>query len=433
MYYFIGIKGSGMASLACILHDKGEEVQGSDIEKYIFTQDALEERNIKILNFNENNIHDNMNVIIGNAFDKSNPEVAKALANKTIRSYYYHEFLGEFLSNFTSVSIAGTHGKTTTTGMCSSLLDINKPTSYLIGDGTGYLQNNSHYFVLESCEYQDHFLSYKPDYAIITNIDLDHVDYFKTLENCIKSFNKFANQVKKCVILFGDDENIRSMEINTSCIYYGLGKNNDVYADNIEYSSDGTKFDCYYKNKLYASFKTKLIGKHLLWNTLSIITLGILENMSIEQIQLGLDNFQGVKRRFNIEEIDDYVYIDDYAHHPTAIELTIESARIKYPNKKIIAIYKPDRYSRLLALIDEFASSLAKADEVYLCDFASNTKKEDGVDVSIEDLAKLINNCEVISEDENGAKILFESGPACYLFMSSKDIYKLKNIVKSFH
>ena len=183
MVHFIGIKGSGMASLACILNDLGETVTGSDIEKYIFTQQPLEARKIKITPFDADNIQPGMNVIIGNAFDESNCEVAKALHTEGVNSYYYHEYLGQLVERYTTISVAGTHGKTTTTGMLSHMMSALNKTGYLIGDGTGEMPKDSHYFALESCEYQRHFMAYHPDYAIITNIDLDHIDYYKDLED----------------------------------------------------------------------------------------------------------------------------------------------------------------------------------------------------------------------------------------------------------
>ena len=158
-YHFIGIKGSGMASLATIVADRGDEVSGSDIEKYIFTQQPLEERHIPITSFSADNIHEGDTVIIGNAFNESNPEVKKALAMDTVKTYWYHEFLGSLAKEYTSISVAGTHGKTTTTGMLSHVMSLAAPTGYLIGDGTGEMPKDSRYFVLESCEYQRHFLA----------------------------------------------------------------------------------------------------------------------------------------------------------------------------------------------------------------------------------------------------------------------------------
>lgn len=433
MYHFIGIKGSGMASLAEIMADKGEVVSGSDIEKFIFTQQPLEERGIPITNFDANNIKEGMNVIIGNAFDERNVEVKQAMSLKSVKTYRYHEFLGKLLEDYISISVAGTHGKTTTTGILAHVMASVAPSGYLIGDGSGFMPRDSEYFVVESCEYKRHFMAYYPDYAIITNVDLDHVDYYKNLNDYIDAFESFANQVKKGIVLFGDDENVRKMKVDSYHLYYGLNEDNDVRATNVVEDHDGMSYDIYYQNKFFGSFKLPFVGKPFLWNSIGVIAIGIMEGISADKLQRSLSTFEGVKRRFNIEEQGDNVYIDDYAHHPTAIKLMIEAAHTKYPDKKVIAIFKPDRFSRIYRLMDQFASAFDQADEIYLCHFPQNAVKEEGIDITIHDLAKLIENVQVIDEDESSAKRLALRGPAVYLFMSSKDIYKLKNIVKSFH
>lgn len=433
MYHFIGIKGSGMASLAEIVADRGETVSGSDIEKYIFTQKPLEERGIRITGFDETNIQPGMTVIIGNAFGDDNVEVKKAKALPSVTCYYYHEFLGKLLEEYVSISVAGTHGKTTTTGLLSHVLENVRPTGYLIGDGSGKMPRDSHYFVLESCEYQRHFMAYHPDYAMITNIELDHVDYYPDLTSYRQAFEDFANQVKKGVVLFGDDENVMQLKVKTAHLYYGLNEYNDVRAQNVEEREDGTSYDVYYKGALFGHFDFPFVGKPLLWNTLGVIAIGIMEGLSAKLLQDAIAGFGGVKRRFIIEEKNGNVYIDDYAHHPTAIKYMIEAARTKYPDRKIIAIFKPDRYSRIYYFMDRFAEELKQADEVFLCHFPQNAAHEEGISITIADLAEKIEGSHITLEDEAAAKELAAHGPAVYLFMSSKDIYKFKNKVKEFH
>lgn len=431
-YHFIGIKGSGMASLAEIMADRKEIVTGSDIEKFIFTQKPLEERGIKITNFDAKNIEENSTVIIGNAFDDTNVEVNQAKKMDSVNCYYYHEFLGKIMEEYTSISIAGTHGKTTTTGMLSHVVAEIAPTGYLIGDGTGMMPANGTHFVLESCEYKRHFMAYHPDYAMITNVELDHVDYYNGIEDYCSAFEAFANQVKKGIVLFGDDENVRMLNIHVNHLYYGLQDINDVQAVHVKQSSEGMSFDVYYKKSLFGSFKLPFVGKPFLWNSLGVIAIGILLGMSAKVLQTSLASFEGVKRRFNIEEYHDNVYIDDYAHHPTAVRLMIDAAKTKYPNKKVIAIFKPDRFSRIFYFMKDFADSFKEADDLFLCHFPANAIKEEGIDISIQNLADICNGSHVINEDEEAAKMLAKLGPAVYLFMSSKDIYKFKNIVKSF-
>lgn len=432
-YHFIGIKGSGMASLATIMADRGYEVSGSDIEKFIFTQKALEKRHISILSFHEGNIQKGMTIIIGNAFDETNPEVKQAQrlqAQGDVIVYRYHEFLGKLVNEYCSISVAGTHGKTTTTGLLAHVMSLNAPTGYLIGDGSGVMPENAHYFVVESCEYKRHFLAYHPDYAIITNIELDHVDYYHDMQDYCQAFESFANQVKKGIILFGDDENIRKLHVNVPHLYYGLHDENDIQAVNIQENQNGMEFDVLYKKEVFGRFKLPFVGKPLLWNSLGVIAVGIMEGLSYDVLQAGLASFQGVKRRFTIEEKEDSIFIDDYAHHPTAISYMIEAVRTKYPNKQVIAIFKPDRFSRIAHFIDRFHEAFSHADQTYLCDFPENAAVEEGVQVTIEDLAKVCKNALIIPENELGAKELAKHKSAVYVFMSSKDIYKLKNILK---
>lgn len=204
MYYFIGIKGSGMASLARILYDLGYEVAGSDIDKYIFLEDGLRERHIPIYSFNKDNIKDGMDVIVGNAFDRSNEEVAAAEDNPNVTIHHYYDFLAKLMDDHISIGIAGTHGKTSTTGMAYHLFKDYDKTNVLIGDGTGYATKGAKYFIAECCEYKDHFLWYHPDYSYINNIEMDHVDYFKSMEQYEQSFEKYANQAKKAIVIWGE-------------------------------------------------------------------------------------------------------------------------------------------------------------------------------------------------------------------------------------
>ena len=193
------------------------------------------------------------------------------------------------------------------------------------------------------------------------------------------------------------------------------------------------EFDVMIHGEFAYHFKFPFVGIHLCWNSLSIITLAYLEKIPFDVVQERLSTFGGAKRRFVVENKGTQTYIDDYAHHPTAITLTIKAARTKFPNKKLVAIFKPDRYSRINGFMNEFAESLKTADEVILCPFPDNATKEEGIDIDIYDLAKLIEDCKVMEENDENAKILSKEENVVYLFMSSKDIYKWKDKVKNFH
>ncbi len=429
MYYFIGIKGSGMASLATILFDLGYEVAGSDIDKYIFIEDELRKRNIPIYSFCKDNIKDGYHVVIGNAFDESNEEVKVAKNNPHVITHTYYDFLGELMEKYISIGIAGTHGKTTTTGMAYHLFKDFDKTSVLIGDGTGHAVKDSKYFIAETCEYQDHFLHYYPTYAVINNIELDHVDYFKSMEQYTRSFEKFANQVKDTVVVWGDDPYLPKLNYTTRVLKFGVKGHNDIVAKNIINNDYGLSFDVYIHKELFGHFALPFYGMHMLYNSLAVITLGYLEGMRVDYIQERLSTFEGVKRRYTVKSVGDDIYVDDYAHHPTAIKFVIEATRSRYPGKKVVAVFQPDRFSRGLRFAKEFAESMDLSDYPFLVHFPENAKKEPGIDIDIHEIGQYIPRAKIIHEDENAVKMLAEYENVVYLFMSSKDIYKLENML----
>ena len=397
--------------------------------KYIFIEDELRKRNIPIYSFNKDYIKDGYHVIIGNAFDESNEEVKAALENPNVKCTRYYDFLADFMEHYVSIAVAGTHGKTTTTGMAYHLFEDFDKTSVLIGDGTGHGQVGSKYFISETCEFQDHFLHYHPDYAIINNIELDHVDYFGNLERYIQSFEQFAKQVKKTVIVWGDDPNIKKIHFEKHVLRFGLGENNDVRAVNVLETPQGLSFDVYIHQELFGHFNIPLFGMHMLYNSLAIITLGYLEDMSYDYILSKLQTFKGTKRRYTVKTQGNNVFVDDYAHHPTAIRYVIEATRVRYPGKKIVAIFQPDRFSRGARFAKEFAQEMDKADYPYFCPFPENAKHEDGIDIDIYDISKNSARAKVITEDEAGVKELMQYDNCVFLFMSSKDIYKFEEML----
>lgn len=422
LYHFTGIKGSGMSSLAQILFDSGEKVQGSDIEKYFFTEEPLHERGIRVLPFDANNIEVGMTVIAGNAFPDDHVELvrAKELGVEVIR---YHEFLGNYLEKYTSVAITGAHGKTSTTGLMAHVLSGNEPTSYLIGDGTGSGTADAKNFVMEACEYRRHFLSYHPDYAVMLNIDFDHPDYYTSIDDVFNAFQEMALQVKKAIIACGDDENLQRIQANVPVVYYGFGSENDFEARNLEKDTTGTTFDVFVRNEFYSQFHIPLFGDHNVLNTLAVISLCEYEGIPAAMIQEQLKTYHGVKRRFSETVKGERVLIDDYAHHPTEIRATIQSARQKYPNREVVAVFQPHTFSRTKAFLENFAESLSGADCVYLCDIFGSARENAG-ELTIEDLATLIPGSHVLrTENIEDLKVHEE---AVFLFMGAGDIGKFQ-------
>ena len=430
-YFFVGIKGTGMAALACILFDKGYRVLGSDLSKHFFTETELVKRNITILDFNENNIKEDYICIIGNAFLDDFSEVQKA-HQLNCQCYRYHQFLGEFLKYYQSICIAGSHGKTTTTGLMATVLANKQAIGYLIGDGTGYLDPDSKDFILEADEFRNHFLAYHPDYAIITNIDWDHVDFFKTEQDYVQAYQNYINQTTKAVIIWGDDPFAHSLNYPCDVYFYGLQENNDITIKNLVETTTSTSFDYYIKGQLFGHFELPFVGTHLLLNSMAVIMVAKLKGYNAEDIEDGLKQYHGVKRRFVIENNGENIYIDDYAHHPTEVKITLQAARKRYPDKKIVAVFKPHRVGRLYHFVDQFVESLKLADEIAVCQFTSIDDMEPGLeDIDIHYLANKLDKCYVFTETQQDAQVLSSLAPAVYVFMSSKDIYPFKEKLKA--
>ena len=421
-YHFIGIKGSGMSALALMLHQMGHKVQGSDVDKYYFTQRGLEQAGISILPFDEKNIQSDFEIIAGNAFrPDNNVEIAYADANG-ISYKRYHEFLGSFMRDFVSLGVAGAHGKTSTTGILSHVLSNITDTSYLIGDGTGRGSANAKYFVFESDEYERHFMPYHPEYSIITNIDFDHPDYFTSLEDVFNAFNDYAKQITKGLFVYGEDEQLRRITANAPIYYYGFKEEaNDFVAHDLLRSTSGSGFKVSFRGQELGEFQIPSFGRHNIMNATAVIGLLYIAGIDLNLVREHLKTFSGVKRRFTEKIVNDTVIIDDFAHHPTEIIATLDAARQKYPSKEIVAIFQPHTFTRTIALLDEFAEALNQADSVYLAQIYGSAREVDRGDVKVEDLAeKIVKRAKVI--DVDNVSPLLDHDNAVYVFMGAGDI-----------
>ena len=432
-YYFIGIKGSGMSALAQVMHELGYNVTGSDKPDHFFTQVELEKKGIKLLDFNPDNLTKDMIVVQGNAFNDDHPEVVRA-KELGLKIYTYQEMIDEITHNTKLIAISGCHGKTTTTTMMSTVFE-NLGINYLIGDGTGYASKGNDYFALEACEFKRHFLSYNPYYAVITNVELDHTDYYKDLNDVIDAFTTFANKARHYVVAYGDDENIKKIKFEKPLFTYGLNESNNLYAKNITIDEEKTTADIYVDGKLYNTITFPFVGDHLLLNSMAVLSVCYLENIDKEEVKKQILKIKHAKRRFIEEKFGSNILIDDYAHHPTEVKVTIEAAKKKYPNRKVIAIFKAHTKSRVKYFHKEFADALNIADKCYVMEIGVDRKEVGFDDVSHEDILKYTNNGEFISLDT--ADKLLQYKDSVLLFMSSKDIYfledKYKELAKENH
>ncbi len=426
IYYFIGIKGSGMSSLAQIMHDLGYKVTGSDKPDHFFTEIGLVEKGIEFTTFNKDNIKEGMIVVQGNAFNDEHEEVKRA-KELGLKIYTYQEMIAEITNETKLIGISGCHGKTTTTTMMSKVLQ-NIGVNYLIGDGTGYAKKGNDYFALEACEFKRHFLAYSPYYAVVTNIELDHTDYYKDLDDIMDAYQDYVNRTRKAVIMCGDDENCRKITTDKELMYYGFNDNNDVVIKNVKLNGEETIADVYIKGEYYDTYTFPFVGDHLLLNVLAVITVCYLEGIDKEELKTQITKIEHAKRRFIEEKFKTNILIDDYAHHPTEVKVTIEAAKKKYPDRKVIALFKAHTKSRVKYFYKEFADALNLADKAYVLDIG-----EDRIEVGYEDVdaSWIINhltNGEHIGMDEPEKLLQYEN--AVLLFMSSKDIYVLANKYK---
>lgn len=427
MYHFIGIKGSGMSALAQILHNLGYTVQGSDYEQHFFTEDGLRELGIQILPFDENNIKEDMKIVKGATFDETNPEVKKAM-EMDLNIYSYSEVVGSLTRKFKTICVAGCHGKTTTTSMLAHVLSETKGANYLIGDGTGFSNKENELFILESCEYQRHFLEYNPYYAIITNVDFDHVDYFKDINDVLDAYTEFANKAEKMVIACGDDRYVRFLDLNKPIFYYGIDDDNDIIAKNIEYKADGTSFEVEVEDNYYGFFDLPIYGKHMLMDALAVIAVCYYERMEAKEVAKLLKTFKGAKRRFTETKVDKTIIIDDYAHHPNEVKATIKAVKQKYPDKKIVTVFQPHTFSRTKEFADDLATVMNLADYSYVMDIhPARENQEDYPDVTSDLIINNLEHGEHINIDESDK--LIKHKDSVILFMSPNDISSLENDV----
>ncbi len=425
MYHFIGIKGSGMSALAQIMKNLGYDVQGSDVETHFFTEEGLVKDGIKILPFDENNIHENMKIVRGATFTDDHPEVKRA-KELGLNIYSYADMVGSLTRKFKTICIAGCHGKTTTTSMMAHVLNQIKGANYLIGDGTGYSNKENEFFILESCEYRRHFLAYTPYYAIITNIDLDHVDYFKDINDVVDAYNEFANKAEKMVIACGDDPYTHYLDINKPIFYYGIDEDNDIIAKNIEYKKDGTSFEVFVEDNYYGFFDLPIYGKHMLLDALAVISVCYYERLDVKEVSKILKTFHGAKRRFTETVVDDTIIIDDYAHHPNEVKATIKSIRQKYPDKKLVTVFQPHTFSRTKEFANALASAMNLADYSYVLEIhPAREKQEDFEGVTSKLIIDQLDHGEAITMNDSSTLVQYKG--SVILFMSPNDLSTLEN------
>ena len=430
-YYCIGIKGSGMSTLAQILYDLGNSVSGYDDHKgYKFTQKGIDDRNIKIYYGHDHDIDKDTIVTYSVAFKPDHPEMIRVRElGLTVKPY--SEIMGDVIDMFESIGVSGTHGKTTTSSIIRHILEHSAGCNYFIGAGDGHATKDNKYFVVESDEFNKHFLHYKPTYSIITYIEEEHMECYRDLDDIKESFTKFANQTKDLVIANGDLENIRSLKIDKT-LYYGFNDNNDVVIKDAITTDKGSMFKLYDGDKLIGEFFIPLYGMHNVMNATAAILMAIYLKIDINKIKEALETFVNAARRFVLIEEKKNVIIDDYAHHPTEIKATLKAARNKYKDKKIIAIFKPNVYSRFVNFKDQYIEAFNEADYTYLTKVESNRERyEDYVGYDSNIITDVCSNCSLLNEKD--MSVLKEYKDVCFVVMSCADVANIIDVLKEYN
>ncbi len=432
-YYCIGIKGTGMSTLAQILYDLGNQVSGyDDAKEHKFTQDGLEKRNIPIYYDGNHEIDKDTIVTYSVAFKEDHKEMQR-VRKLGLQIKKYSELMGDVIDMFETIGVSGTHGKTTTSSIIRHVLEETVGCNYFIGAGDGHADKKNKYFVVESDEFNRHFTAYHPTYSIITNIEAEHLECYKDIDDIRDTFEIFANQTKKLVVANGDNEEVRKINYKTNVLFYGFNDNNDIVIKNMQLLETGSVFDLYINNELYGHFDIPLYGRHMVANAAAAITILKEIGISYEKIHELLETFHNAKRRFAEEKINNCVIIDDYAHHPTEIKATLEAVKQKYPNKRLVVVFVPNTYSRTKDFKNEFIDAFKIADKTYLTEIDCNRERqEDYPGITSHIIVDNLENGEMISLDTIDKLKEEKDSVVCFLSCAYVDklIDKFKTLIK---
>ena len=382
--HFIGIGGIGMSGIAEILFQSGYHVQGSDLKQSNNTN-RLEKLGIKVyIGQKKSNIIDAKIIVVSTAISEKNEEFIAA-KKMFLPIVHRSEMLGELMRLKQSIAIAGTHGKTTTTSLIAKMIEDNGMDPTIINGGiissldSNARLGNGEWMVVEADESDGSFSKLNPTAAIITNIDLEHLDYHKNEDNLENAFYNFVSSIPFYGFVCLCIDNPRTQRLiskleNKKVITYGMSANADIRATNIFYKNDKMNFSLNIKNnkefeESVYKIEFSMIGMHNIQNALATIATGIELKIPLTKIKNTLKNFTGVQRRFQkVGNFKNTQIIDDYGHHPVEINSALAAARLLAPENRIISIFQPHRYSRLRDLFDEFCRSFNDADQVILLD-----------------------------------------------------------------
>ncbi len=408
-YHFIGIGGIGMGALAILLLKKGQQVSGSDLRENQMVQDLKKQGARVTIGHAKENISGADFVVFSSAVAPDNPELQEA-RDKKIPVMQRAQLLVDLMQGQTAITVAGAHGKTTTTSMVSNMLIKAglQPTTAIGGMVTsgscGYQASlgEGKYFVAETDESDGSFLKFSPKYSIITNIDFEHIDYFRDWDGILRAYAQFIGRTARdgLLVACGDDANLRGLLTQSPCpvCTYGLGAGNDITAENILLDASGSNFDCLVRGKNLGRVHLQVPGKHNVANAMACVALGLHLGIDWNIIRESLGEYTSVQRRFQIKaRSGDIWVVDDYAHHPTEIKATLAAAR-QMGRKRVIAIFQPHRYTRVQSLWEEIAKSFSGIDYLVLTDiYAASEKPIPGItSAKLKERIEQENSCPVV-------------------------------------
>ncbi len=424
--YFMGIGGISMSGLAEILLEEGFTISGSDMKQSALTT-QLEEKGVKIFYGQvASNITAGIDLVVYTAAIREDNEEWQAAKQMGIPMLTRAELLGQIMDNYgKSIAVSGTHGKTTTTSMISQvLLEAETDPTITVGGILSAINGNlrvgnSEVFISEACEYTNSFLNFRPKYSIILNVEAEHLDFFKDLEDVRNSFKKFAANTRAdgATIINGEIENFEELVAGLPhrVLTYGFDSRFDFYAEDITFDENACgMFTAMHEGSAIAEVHLNVPGMHNVSNALATIALATLMELPLDSLLAGLRKFGGANRRFQYKgQVDGVTIIDDYAHHPTEIAATL-SAAANYPHKRLVLVFQPHTYTRTQAFLHEFADILSKVDVLVLADIYA-AREKNTIGISSRDLLALVK----------------EKGTECYYFPSFEEIEKflLKNCV----
>ncbi len=395
--HLVGIKGVAMTALAQVLQSRGLRVTGSDGPAHFFTDAILKKLKIKYAQFfAAKNIPVDTDAVISSAAylhngkALNNIEVEAALQKK-IPTFTYPEVMSELTKEYWTIGIAGSHGKSTTTALLGWVLTkCNVDPTVVVGSRVNKWNANarvgkSDVLVLEADEYRDAFLRYQVRGAVITSIDYDHPDYFKTPEQYTGSFKKFVGGIRKkgFLVVCGDDREAQQLSVHAATkgirtISYGFLPSNDLVLRDEGVSRQTNMFTVLFNGKKYGG-RVPFVGKQYVLNSGAAFAVAVMMGIDPKKAIAAIASFPGTARRFELlKKTDDYVIIDDYAHHPTAIKITLEGVRAMYPKRRIVAVFQPHMFSRTQALLDGFAQAFEPADEVGIMEIYASARETSG-------------------------------------------------------